>query len=99
MNRTPVDSSNIHSVGHDETGLEVQFHAKDCAARGSVNKCTCKGGDCYHYAGVPAEIHRAMMADRSIGSHFTTQVKNAKDAYGILKYPATKRNGPDYTGI
>lgn len=92
MNRTAVDSSNLHSIGHDETGLEVQFHAIDCAARATVNKCTCKGGTVYHYAGVPAELHQQMMAARSVGSHFTTQVKNAKHPETkALLYPVAKR--------
>lgn len=97
MNRTPVDSSNIHSIGHDETGLEVQFHRIDCSRMSKPPKgetiqagCNCVGGNVYHYSGVPAHVHQAMMAAPSVGSHFTTQVKNAKDAYGILKYPAVK---------
>lgn len=99
MTRTPVDSSNVHSVGHDETGLEVQFHRTGCARGMKPPKgetiqagCNCIGGDVWHYADVPAHVHQAMMSSPSLGSHFTSQVKNAKDAYGILKYPATKRD-------
>lgn len=96
MTRTSVDGSNIHSMGWDETGQEVQFHAPGCAKRqtkkGDDADCNCSGGNIYHFAGVPATVHQAMLASRSVGSHFTTQVKNAKDAYGILKYPATKRD-------
>lgn len=100
MNRTPVDSSNLHSVGHDETGLEVQYHSRDCARRRSFpdgdggsrpGKCDCEGGEVWRYPGVPAELHQKMIAAPSVGSHFTTQIKNAKDAYGFLKYPGVKR--------
>lgn len=103
MTRTPVDSSNIHSVGHDATGLEVQFHRTGCAKRqtkkGDDADCNCSGGECYHYAGVPAEVHEAMLKAPSVASYFHSQVKSAKNSEGGLKYPAVKRSGPDYTGI
>jgi len=61
MDRTPVESSLIKSIGHNpaDNTLEVEFH---------------KGG-VYSYAGVPAEAHAALMAAESIGSHFLKNVK------------------------
>jgi hypothetical protein len=65
MNRTPVDSSNHHSVGHDETGLEVQFHRTGCARTCKPPKgetiqagCNCVGGDVWHYPGVKRDEPR-----------------------------------------
>lgn len=50
MNRAAVDSSTIHSMAHDETGAEVQFHAKQCAIKkqgrpGSSKREAPHGGD------------------------------------------------------
>lgn len=103
MTRATVDSGNIHSIGWDETGQEVQYHAKDCAGRKTPQRrdghgdpeltpdCNCKGGDVFHYPGVPAEIHLRVINAPSIGSAFHEHVKSAKDAYGGLKYPGMKR--------
>lgn len=101
MNRVKVDSSSIHSIGHDETGLEVQFHAKDCPATtwkpvGPTEKmtpgvCNCSGGDCYHYPGVPAELHSMVMAAPSIGAFFAKNVKGARHPQTKeLLYPHVK---------
>lgn len=56
MNRVPVSSSNIASVGHDpETNtLEVEF----------------RSGDVHQYDGVSAEHHSMLVNAPSIGKHF-----------------------------
>lgn len=69
MDRTPVDSSNIQSIGYDpETRtLEVEFgkiELEDLSNR------------IYVYRDVPPEVHEALMADVSHG-HFL----NANIAY------------------
>lgn len=93
MNRERVNSSNIHSIGHDETGLEVQFHAKACAKRidqvPELAECNCPGGGVYHYPTVTADEHALLMAADSIGSHFMEHIRNAKDDKGKPKHPAT----------
>ena len=96
MTRTPVDSSNIRSIGHGETGLEVQFHRKGCSRMSRPPKgetlragCNCIGGDIWHYRGVPAETHQRVMASPSIGAAFHAHVKAAKTAHGGLRYPGT----------
>ena len=63
MQRIPVSSSNVCSVGYDPQRhvLEVEF----------------KGGGVYQYAGVPAEAHRALMAAPSVGSHIARHIKGA----------------------
>ena len=62
MQRTPVTSSNIVSIGHDPATntLEVEF----------------KGGGVYSYAGVDAAKHAALIAADSVGSHFHKHIKN-----------------------
>jgi hypothetical protein len=56
MDRTPVKSSNISSVGYDpETStLEIQF----------------KSGGIYRYAGVDSDTHTSLMGAESIGKFF-----------------------------
>ena len=53
MDRTPVKSSNVDSVGYDpETStLEIQF----------------KSGGVYQYAGVDPDTHQSLMGAESIG--------------------------------
>ena len=63
MERTPVKSSNIASIGHDpETNtLEVEF----------------KGGGVYQYHGVDADKHAALLGAKSIGGHFHANIRNS----------------------
>jgi len=62
MNRNPVNSSNLKSVGYDpETMiLEVEF----------------KGGGVYQYKGVEVETHSLMTTSESIGRFFNQNIKN-----------------------
>ena len=59
MERTPVKSSSIKSVGHEGETLEVEF----------------KSGAVYTYHGVPASEHQALMGAGSIGKHFAANIK------------------------
>lgn len=95
MNRTPVDSSNIHSIGHDETGLEVQFHRAGCArgskpVEGRQAACNCPGGDVWHYPGVPAETHAKVITAPSVGAAFHRHVKAARDKTGAMPFPGVR---------
>lgn len=76
MERQRIASSNLHSVGHDDTGLEVQFHAKGCASS-KGQPCDCAGGDVFHYAGVPSEDHQGLLSSSSPGSFFHHRIKKA----------------------
>lgn len=58
---TPVTSSNIQSVGHDGKDLYVTF----------------KSTGTYVYRGCPADVHKAMISAPSVGSFFSSKVKNA----------------------
>lgn len=71
MNRVKVISSNVHSVGFDETGCEIAFHVKGCPGGA---QCNCEGKP-YHYPTMSAEEHRALMTAPSIGSHFARRVR------------------------
>lgn len=61
MNRTPVTSSNVASVGYDVAAqvLEVEF----------------KTGAVYAYDKVPSEVHDRLMAAESIGKAINAEVK------------------------
>ncbi len=64
MDRTPVKSSSILSIGHDPqtNTLEVEF------ANGGI----------YQYADVTAEHHAALLAAESLGKHFQTHIRGGK---------------------
>jgi len=63
MQRQPVKSSQIRSVGYDpaEHVLEIEFHS----------------GGIYRYFGVPAEVHAALLRARSRGKYFEAHIKGA----------------------
>lgn len=73
MNRLPVNSSHLASVGYDPTSstLEVEFN----------------GGDVYQYFDVPAEIYRQLLAlsdqGSGVGHYFDQNFKKA--GYRFLK--------------
>ena len=59
MNRTPVKSSHIVSIGHDgRDELEVEF----------------KGGKLYRYHGVPAALYHEVLGAESVGSALASKV-------------------------
>jgi len=61
MDRIPVRSSNIRSVGYDAASrtLEVEFHS----------------GGVYQYSGVPQAIYQGCMRAVSKGSYFHDHIK------------------------
>jgi len=58
MNRTPVKSSFIESIGHEGDTLEVAY----------------KDGRIYRYIGVPADLYGSVMGAESIGKVLKEQV-------------------------
>ncbi len=62
IERKPVQSSTIKSIGHDPTTntLHVEFH----------------NGGIYHYHGVPASAHVGLMDAKSIGAHFMKHIRD-----------------------
>jgi len=63
MDRKPVSSSNIDSIGYDEPTRRLHV-----AFKGS-NRV-------YEFQDVPPDAHQALMSAPSIGSHFAAHVKN-----------------------
>ncbi len=63
MNRTPVSSSNLRSIGYssETQTLEVEF----------------LNGGLYSYSGVPASVHAGLMSASSHGSYFDAKIKKA----------------------
>ena len=59
MDRKPVDSSNIRSVGWENGVLEVEF----------------KNYSIYHYYGVDKETFQQLIAAESVGKYLGTHVK------------------------
>lgn len=61
MKRTPVDSSNISSIGYDEDSntLEIEFHS----------------GAVYQYFDVPMNVYQAIMEASSKGQYFAQNIK------------------------
>lgn len=69
MNRTPVSSSNLKTVGYDpETKqLEIEF----------------LNGGIYLYSGVPESVYAGLMSASSHGSYFDAHIK--KGGYKFTK--------------
>jgi len=63
MERTPVSSSNLRSIGYDPDTLtlEIEFN---------------KSG-LYQYHGVPQEVYDALMQAGSHGTYFNAHIKNS----------------------
>lgn len=62
MNRIPVSSSNLATVGYDAVSqtLEVEF----------------LDGSAYRYHGVPVVVYQALMSAASHGSYFSAFIRN-----------------------
>lgn len=71
MNHTPVNSSNLSSVGYDSAQhiLEVAFH----------------NGAVYQYFGVPNHIYQGLMRAASHGQYLDTFVKKAGYTYQRIR--------------
>lgn len=65
MDRVPVSSSNLSSVGYDEADqvLEIEFN----------------GGSVYQYFDVPKRVHQDLMNAASHGKYFHQYVKDNYD--------------------
>lgn len=59
MDRVPVKSSNIKSVGHEQQILEIEFHS----------------GAIYSYSGVPEKVYTELMSASSHGVYFNKNIK------------------------
>ena len=61
MKRTPVESSNISSIGYDEgsSTVEIEFH----------------NGTVYQYFDVPESVYKGIMEAGSKGQYFAQHIK------------------------
>lgn len=62
MDRMPVSSSNLISVGYDEPSLTLEVEFKD--------------GALYQYFDVPASVHLELLGAGSVGQYFAQNVRN-----------------------
>lgn len=69
---SPVESSQIHSIGHDASTNTLAICFKDKAGG---------AGSLYHYANVDADAFAQFKGADSIGSHFYKTFKHAKEKY------------------
>jgi hypothetical protein len=81
----PVDSSQIHGIGHDADSqtLAIRFRGKDGTPAAL-----------YHYGNFTADDFSAFKGAESIGSHFHKHIKPHKEKYPftcIEKMPAANR--------
>ena len=67
MDREPVESSNLASVGYDESSstLEIEF----------------RHGDIYQYSAVPLSVYQGLMSASSKGQYFDQNIKKAGYPY------------------
>ena len=83
---TPVQSSQIHSIGHDpETGtMQVRFLSGRGEQRGP--------GALYQYTGVSAEDFAAFEKAESKGSYFGKVFKPAADRFPFNRVDESKKD-------
>ena len=62
MNRTPVSSSNVTSVGYDPNTLTLEVEFKD--------------GTVYQYFDVPETVYQELMRASSVGQFMHTNIRN-----------------------
>lgn len=61
MQRTPVTSSDITSIGYEDNILEIEFHS---------------GNSVYQYFQVPEQVYDELMNASSHGKYFNQYIKN-----------------------
>lgn len=71
MNRTPVSSSNLVSVGYDpqQQILEIEFHSRSV----------------YQYFNVPLHIYQGLMNASSHGTYFDRHIKKGGYRYRRIR--------------
>jgi uncharacterized protein len=63
VNRTPVNSSAIVSVGYDRDGMMLEIEIT--------------GGAVYQYFDVPEPVYREFMSADSLGKYYNTNIRNS----------------------
>jgi KTSC domain-containing protein len=80
---TPVESSNLRGVGHDEASksLTVAFNNRSV----------------YQYEGVPTAVYQGLVSAKSVGQFFNSQIKGKYKGVMIVPPPPKKQPSPDQT--
>ena len=63
MNRTPVSSSNVASVGYDPNSMTLEVEFKD--------------GSIYQYFDVPETVYQELMRASSVGEFIHANIRNS----------------------
>lgn len=79
MNRKPVKSSNVNSIGYDNGIMEVEF----------------SNGTLYRYTGVAPDDHRALMEADSIGKAFHSAIRGKYQGSKIVETLEADNKGRD----
>lgn len=78
MERKPVKSSQIKSIGYNQAALmlEVEF--------------TSAGNPVYQYQNVPPKLHKDLMAAESVGSFFIREIKKRPSSFPCVRVEAVE---------
>ncbi|MCL4535523.1 MAG: KTSC domain-containing protein [Bacteroidetes bacterium] len=71
MERTPVQSSNLASVGYDPATRTLEIELRS--------------GRTYRYINVPKAVYEGLMAAESKGSYFNEHIKDAGYPYSRIR--------------
>jgi hypothetical protein len=71
MERQPVTSTHVRSVGYEQASMTLEVEFVD--------------GAVYEYFGVPPEVHVGLMAATSHGEYFDVHVKKAGYRYARVR--------------
>lgn len=63
VERTPVSSSNVRSIGHDAGTNTLSVEYKD--------------GSVYHYHDVPKDVHEGLISARSVGGFLHANIRGS----------------------
>ncbi len=72
----PVESSQIHSIGHDASTNTLAIRFKNKAGG---------PGSLYHYSNFNAEQFAAFQGAESVGSHFYKHIKHKADVHPYIR--------------
>jgi hypothetical protein len=81
MQREPVESSSLRSVGYDPVAqtLEVEF----------------RSGGIYRYLDVPPETFTAFLRDESLGRYFVRNIRNTYECWRLVRRAAESSQSAD----
>lgn len=94
MERKPVKSSTVKSIGHGPEGTEIEIHQVTCGMRKKSKvptdedpTCNCGPGQVWLYPKSTTEDHQSLTGADSIGRHFATDFLRKHKESGIRIHP------------